>query len=66
MLAMNKVGEELGKIAKDAVEETLEEGRARLERLERSLEKEIRQYPMRSVLIAAAVGFALGLLLTRR
>ena len=66
MVAMNKVTGELSKIAKDVAEETFEGGRAKLQELEESLEEWIREYPIRPVLLAAAVGFALGLMLTRR
>jgi ElaB/YqjD/DUF883 family membrane-anchored ribosome-binding protein len=43
-----------------------EQGRERAIELEHSLEGQIREQPMRSVLIAAAVGFVLGLFFIRR
>jgi ElaB/YqjD/DUF883 family membrane-anchored ribosome-binding protein len=45
--------------------ELYEQGRARFQDIEQSLEEYVREKPVQSVLIAAGVGLALGLLLRR-
>jgi ElaB/YqjD/DUF883 family membrane-anchored ribosome-binding protein len=44
----------------------LEEGRQRAIGLERSLEQQIREQPLRAMLTAAGIGFVLGILFSRR
>jgi ElaB/YqjD/DUF883 family membrane-anchored ribosome-binding protein len=58
--------QELGHIAKEAAHETLDVGRKRAQSLEKSFEEMIRENPVRSVLIAAGVGYAASIVLGRR
>ena len=68
---------DMGHLAKDAVSEKLhelrdrasekyDEGKEKLHDFEESLVKSVRQSPMKSVLIAAGVGLAIGCLWGRR
>jgi ElaB/YqjD/DUF883 family membrane-anchored ribosome-binding protein len=58
--------QELGRIARDAVKERLEQGKERASDLEKTIEEQIRKNPISSVLIAAGAGLLLGALLRRR
>ena len=51
---------------RDTASEYWEEGRARAIELERTLEHQIAQAPIKSVAMAAAVGFVLGIFWIRR
>jgi ElaB/YqjD/DUF883 family membrane-anchored ribosome-binding protein len=66
METISKLTTEVSKLAKDAARETLDEGRAKAKELEKSLESEIRRYPLRSVLVAAGIGLMVGMYLARR
>jgi len=52
--------------ARDTATEYWEQGRARAVELERTLEHQIAQAPIKSVAMAAAVGFVLGIFWIRR
>ena len=58
--------QELGTIAKSAAQDTIEDGRKKVQEIEKTLEEMIRDNPVRSVLIAAGVGFAASIVLGRR
>ncbi len=69
--------EELGHIAKDVAREKYEElrehagdyvkaGRAKAKEWEENIEGQIREHPVRSILIAAGIGLVVGLLIRRR
>ena len=58
--------QELGRIARTAVTEKYEEGLEKAQQMEKSLETQIKHYPLRSVAIAAGVGLVVGILLGRR
>jgi ElaB/YqjD/DUF883 family membrane-anchored ribosome-binding protein len=69
--------QELGHIARVAAQDKFEEvrhhaedayktGLRKAQQLEKSVEKGIREYPIRSVLIAAGVGLVVGFLMRRR
>jgi ElaB/YqjD/DUF883 family membrane-anchored ribosome-binding protein len=61
---------ELGGAAKELAAEKLDhwykDGREKAVELEKGFEKQIREYPLQSVIIAAGVGFVAGYLLSRR
>jgi ElaB/YqjD/DUF883 family membrane-anchored ribosome-binding protein len=63
---VSQVAHEQFEQARDTAGEYLERGRDRAVELEHSLESQIRSRPMRSMLVAAGVGFAIGFLLIRR
>lgn len=50
---------------RDAVEQYAERGRLQVQSLGQSLEQQIRRQPLPSLLIAAGVGFLLGMLWNR-
>lgn len=67
---------DMGHIAKDAVQdklhdlkdgatEKLEKGKEKLQELGKTLERRVRESPMKSVLIAAGIGLALGIIWRR-
>jgi ElaB/YqjD/DUF883 family membrane-anchored ribosome-binding protein len=58
--------QELGRIAKDAAQETWERSRGKAEEWEKSLENQIRKHPLQSLLIAGGVGLVIGVLLGRK
>ena len=69
--------QELGKITKNLAEDTMEflgsnasgyyqQGRDRVQKLEKSIEKTIRENPLQSMAVAAGVGLLLGILWRRR
>ena len=51
---------------RDTAGEYYEQGRAKAEELCGSLEQRIQRTPLQSVMIAAGVGFVLGMIITRR
>jgi len=68
--------EELGTAARDAAQERLEnlrhtatdyleQGRERVNQMEQQLETQIREQPLRSLLIASGIGFLCGVLMRR-
>jgi ElaB/YqjD/DUF883 family membrane-anchored ribosome-binding protein len=67
---------DMGHIAKDAVQDKLhdlkegaadkyEQGKEKLQSLEKTLERRVRESPMKSVLVAAGIGLALGIIWRR-
>jgi ElaB/YqjD/DUF883 family membrane-anchored ribosome-binding protein len=50
---------------RDTAAEYAEQGRAKYEEIEQSLETQIRDQPLKSMLIACGIGFVLGLFLRR-
>jgi ElaB/YqjD/DUF883 family membrane-anchored ribosome-binding protein len=52
--------------AKEAAGELYKSGKKRVMEWEEGLEESVKERPMRSLLIAAGVGFALGFLIRRR
>lgn len=71
--AVREMGSDAKKMAQERVaklrgsaSEYLQQGRTKAESLEKSFEDGIRQKPVRSILIAAGLGFVLGVFLRRR
>jgi len=58
--------QELGRIAKTACNDSWQATKQRAGVWEKQVEDKVRQYPMRSVLIAAGVGALVGVILFRR
>lgn len=69
--------QELGKITKNLAEDTMgllssnasgyyQQGREKVQGLEKTIEKTIREHPLQSVAVAAGVGLILGFLWRRR
>ena len=51
---------------RDGAADYVEQGRAKVESMEQSLEREIKQRPFTSIMVGTAVGFLLGCLFSRR
>lgn len=58
--------QELGRIAKDAAQQTWDRSRFKAEEFEKSFEDQVRQHPLQSMLIAGSVGLVIGALLARK
>ena len=58
--------QQLGRIAKDAAQETWQRSRGKAEEFEKTFESKIREHPMQSLLIAGGFGLVIGVLLGRR
>jgi ElaB/YqjD/DUF883 family membrane-anchored ribosome-binding protein len=51
---------------KEAAQEKVEQGRAKVRELQKSLETSVQEQPLKAVLIALGVGVLVGLILKRR
>lgn len=65
-VAAKQMAQESLSQVRDAASDCMEQGRARAHDLSRSIENQIREQPLRSVLIAGGIGLLLGVLLIRR
>ena len=70
---LHEVGNATRRMANDSVEalrdsanQYLDEGRVRVRELSESMQHRVQEQPMKSVLIAAGIGFLLGVLWVRR
>jgi ElaB/YqjD/DUF883 family membrane-anchored ribosome-binding protein len=73
MHTVQKIGNEAVGVVKDGYEDLREtaadyvdQGRTKVESWEQSLEKRVKQRPLRSVLMAVGLGFVAGFLYSRR
>jgi ElaB/YqjD/DUF883 family membrane-anchored ribosome-binding protein len=62
----SQVAQEQMETIRDSASEYYEQGLAKAEELRGTVENRIQQTPLQSVMIAAGVGFVLGIILTRR